>query len=73
MTMRYRLAVLRTLKCPGVLVEAAYLSNDAEARRVATPEFRAKIAESIADGIDRYAATLAAVRPPPAPEENKKK
>jgi N-acetylmuramoyl-L-alanine amidase len=29
---RYRLAVLRTLNCPGALVEAAYLSNDTEAR-----------------------------------------
>lgn len=69
---RYRLAVLRTLKCPGVLVEAAYLSNDAEARRVATPEFRAQIAESLAEGISKYAATLAVLRPPP-PEAEKKK
>jgi N-acetylmuramoyl-L-alanine amidase len=67
---RYRLAVLRPLKCPGVLVEAAYLSNDGEARRVATPEFRAQIAESLADGIDSYAATLAALRPP-VPPDNK--
>lgn len=64
---RYRLAVLRPLKCPGVLVEAAYLSNDTEARRVATPEFRAQIAESVADGIGNYAAVLAALRPAPAP------
>jgi N-acetylmuramoyl-L-alanine amidase len=64
---RYRLAVLRTLKCPGVLVEAAYLSNDAEARRVATPEFRARVAESLAEGVANYAATLAALRPAPPP------
>jgi N-acetylmuramoyl-L-alanine amidase len=62
---RYRLAVLRTLKCPGALVEAAYLSNDTEARRVATPEFRAQVAESLAEGISAYAATLAALRPEP--------
>jgi N-acetylmuramoyl-L-alanine amidase len=64
---RYRLAVLRPLHCPGVLVEAAYLSNDAEARRVATPEFRARIAESLAEGIGNYAAVLAALRPAPRP------
>lgn len=62
-----RLAVLRTLKCPGVLVEAAYLSNDAEARRLATPEFRQKIAGALADGIQDYAATLATLRPAVAP------
>ncbi len=61
---RYRLAVLRTLNCPGVLVEAAYLSNDEEAKRVATPEFRQQIAESLAEGIGAYAATLAVLRPP---------
>jgi len=58
-----RLAVLRMLDCPGALVEAAFLSNDAEARRVATPEFRQKIAEAIADGVDAYAAMLAALHP----------
>ena len=60
---RYRLAVLRTLHCPGALVECAYLSNDAEARRIATPEFRQQIAEALAEGIASYAATLAALRP----------
>ena len=63
---RYRLAVLRTLHCPGALVEAAYLSNDAEARKLATPEFRQKIAEALANGIRNYAAALATLRPAPA-------
>jgi len=64
---RYRLAVLRPLSCPGVLVESAYLSNDAEARRVATPEFRQQIAEAMAEGVSNYTAALAALRPAPAP------
>jgi N-acetylmuramoyl-L-alanine amidase len=63
-----RQAVLRMLDCPGALVECAYLSNEAEARRVATPEFRQLIAESLATGVQDYAATLAALRPtPPSP------
>jgi N-acetylmuramoyl-L-alanine amidase len=70
---RYRYAVLRTLACPGVLVEAAYLSNDVEARRVATPEFRQQIAEALAEGIAGYAATLAALRPAIPPETAKAK
>ncbi|MBI2815043.1 MAG: N-acetylmuramoyl-L-alanine amidase [Opitutae bacterium] len=65
---RYRLAVLRTLNCPGALVECAYLSNDAEAKRVATPEFRQQIAEALAEGISNYSATLAALRSTPSPE-----
>ncbi|HTX66496.1 MAG TPA: N-acetylmuramoyl-L-alanine amidase [Opitutaceae bacterium] len=60
---RRRLAVLRMLDCPGALVEAAFLSNDAEARRVSTPEFRQQIAEAIAAGVDAYAAELAALHP----------
>ncbi|MSU46198.1 MAG: N-acetylmuramoyl-L-alanine amidase [Lacunisphaera sp.] len=62
---RARWAVLCLLSCPGVLVECAYLSNDAEARRVATPEFRQQIAEALATGVQNYAATLAALRPAP--------
>jgi N-acetylmuramoyl-L-alanine amidase len=64
-----RQAVLRMLDCPGALVECAYLSNDAEARRVATPEFRQTIAESLAAGVENYAADLATLRPPPPPEK----
>lgn len=68
---RGRLAVLRFIECPGALVECGYLSNDAEARRIATPEFRQKIAEGLAAGLRSYATALAALRPPsgavPAP------
>jgi N-acetylmuramoyl-L-alanine amidase len=64
---RYRLAVLRPLLCPGVLVESAYLSNDTEAKRVATPEFRQQIADALAEGLANYAAALAALRPVPPP------
>jgi N-acetylmuramoyl-L-alanine amidase len=58
-----RLAVLRMLDCPGVLCECAFLSNDAEARRVATPEYRQEIAAALAEGVESYAAALAALRP----------
>jgi N-acetylmuramoyl-L-alanine amidase len=60
---RGRLAVLRFIECPGALVECGYLSHDAEARRLATPEFRQKIAESLAAGLQGYAATLEALYP----------
>ena len=63
---RGRRAVLRLLDCPGALVECAYLSNDAEARRVATPEFRQQIAMALAAGLHNYAAALDALRAPPA-------
>lgn len=62
---RARKAVLRMLDCPGVLVECAFLSNDAEARRVATPEFRQQIAEALAAGVKNYAEALAALQPIP--------
>ena len=57
------LAVLRGLNCPGVLIESLFLSNDAEARRAATPAYRQQIAESLAAGIRSYAAVLDTLRP----------
>ncbi|MDI1248165.1 MAG: N-acetylmuramoyl-L-alanine amidase [Lacunisphaera sp.] len=66
-----RQAVLRMLDCPGVLVECGYLSNDAEARLIATPEYRQQIAEALADGVTDYAATLAALRAAAGPEAAK--
>ena len=76
---RARWVVLRFAGCPAALIEAAFLSHDAEARRVATPEFRQQIAEAIAGGVDDYAATLAALPRPatlpaktPAPRASSK-
>jgi N-acetylmuramoyl-L-alanine amidase len=55
----HKFAVLRLTKCPAVLVEAGFLSNDAEARKINTPAYRQKIAEAIAAGIKDYAADVA--------------
>lgn len=57
-----RLAVLRGAECPAALIEAAFLSNNTEAVRLATPEYRQQIAQAIADGIDGYSGALAALR-----------
>jgi N-acetylmuramoyl-L-alanine amidase len=59
-------AVLRGLKCPAVLVESVFLSNDAEARRAATPEYRQQMAEALARGIGAYADALDKISPKPA-------
>ena len=59
---RARFAVLRDLECPGVLIEGGYLSNETEARKIATPEWRQKLAQSIADGVTGYRAALAEAR-----------
>lgn len=60
-------AVLKTLNCPGVLVEPAIINNDADARRVALPVFRQQIAEALAAGVRDYVATLDSLRPGPQP------
>jgi N-acetylmuramoyl-L-alanine amidase len=59
---RARWAVLRLVECPAILVESGYLSNNGEARKIATPEYRQKIAESIADGVAAYANALEGLR-----------
>lgn len=51
-------AVLRGLNCPGVLVEAVFLSNPIEGKKATTSAYRQQIAEAIADGIVAYAAVV---------------
>jgi N-acetylmuramoyl-L-alanine amidase len=55
---RARFVVLRDLDCPGILVEGGYLTNDAEARRIASPEWRTRLAKAIAGGIIEYREAL---------------
>ncbi len=47
--------VNRHATMPAALVETAFVSNRADAARLATPEFRQKVAVALADGIDDYA------------------
>jgi N-acetylmuramoyl-L-alanine amidase len=56
--------VLRLAPCPAVLVESGYLTNDAEARKLATPAYRQQIAEGIANGVRAY---VGLGQPPPLP------
>ncbi len=56
---RARWTVLTGLKIPGVLFEGGFLSNPAEARKIATPAHRKKIAVALAKGIDNYREALA--------------
>lgn len=59
---RARFKVIRLAVCPAVLIEAGYLSNDVEARKIATPAYRQSIAESIAQGVKNYAAAIIEAR-----------
>ena len=45
------LGVLRGQHCPAVLVEGGYLSNPQEARRIADPAYRQKLAEAVAQAL----------------------
>ncbi|MCU0792228.1 MAG: N-acetylmuramoyl-L-alanine amidase [Opitutaceae bacterium] len=51
---RARFAVLRLVDCPAVLVEAGYLSNDAEALLIASEAYRARIAKAVAEAVVAY-------------------
>jgi N-acetylmuramoyl-L-alanine amidase len=50
--------VLQSLPCPGVLVEPAYITNPMEALRAYSPDFRQKVAEALADGLNAYAEQI---------------
>jgi N-acetylmuramoyl-L-alanine amidase len=45
------MTVLRGQNCPAVLVEGGYLSNPREAKRIADPAYRQKLAEAVASAL----------------------
>ena len=45
------MTVLRGQNCPAILVEGGYLSNPREARRIADPNYRQKLAEAVAKAL----------------------
>ncbi|MEI7651075.1 MAG: N-acetylmuramoyl-L-alanine amidase [Verrucomicrobiota bacterium] len=55
---RARFAVLRTLSCPGVLVEGGFISSRKEGAQIKEDAYRQKIAEAVAIGVAEYAARV---------------
>src|ERR1035437_5413764 len=51
---RARFAVLRDAVMPAVLIEAGFMSNPAEGRKIFTSEYRQKMARAIVDGLLAY-------------------
>lgn len=53
-TLESNFKVLRETVIPSVLVETAFISNPAEEKLLQDPQFRSKIAQAIARGIERH-------------------
>ena len=51
---RARYAVLRTAEMPAVLIEAAFMTHPADARRIYDPALRRQMAQAIVDGVLAY-------------------
>lgn len=62
---RARFVVLREAQCPAVLIEGGFLTNAMDARRIASPKWRDRLAEAITEGVAAYDALARTLRPPP--------
>ena len=56
---RARFVVLRDINIPGVLIEGGFLSNSQDGIRIATPQYRQLLAQSILQGIQSYNRAMA--------------
>jgi N-acetylmuramoyl-L-alanine amidase len=56
------MTVLRDQRRPAVLLEGGYLSNPEEAKLIATPEFRQKLAEAVVEALGVDVPTLTTLR-----------
>ena len=55
---RFRFSELRDIKLPAVVCRLGYLSHKDEAQKLGTPEYREIIAQSLSEGVQRYAKFL---------------
>jgi len=56
------MTVLKDQRRPSVLLEGGYLSNPEEAKLIATPEYRQKLAEAVAEALGVNPPTLTTLR-----------
>jgi len=55
-----RFAVLKPLIMPGVLVEAGFMSNPNESKRLSDPQYRKRVARAVSDGIEGFCRAVEA-------------
>jgi N-acetylmuramoyl-L-alanine amidase len=55
---RSRFEVLRDARMPAILIEGGFMTNPADAKNIYDAKFRAKMAQSIVDGIIAYKRTV---------------
>jgi N-acetylmuramoyl-L-alanine amidase len=53
---RARFVVIRDAPCPAILIEAGFLTNSAEERKLLNPDYRKRLAKAITEGILSYKA-----------------
>ena len=56
---RARFVVIKNVTIPGILIEGGFMSGTPDARLIATPEYRQRIAQCILDGVNRYKEAVA--------------
>ena len=49
-----RFHVLRNISIPAVLVECGFLSESAEGQRIATAQYRQRLGQALAQGVQNY-------------------
>ncbi|ABF40156.1 N-acetylmuramoyl-L-alanine amidase [Candidatus Koribacter versatilis Ellin345] len=54
--------VLIGANMPSILAEISFLSNPADEKKLKTPEYRQKIAESLYKGVSKYVSSLSSVK-----------
>ena len=55
---RANFKVLKDIVCPGILVEAGFISNSREGSKIASSAYRQKLAQGITSGIMQYDRSL---------------
>lgn len=55
---RARFAVLRSLNCPGVLIEGGFVTHPVEGRNLGSAAYRERLADAIAEGVLNYQKRL---------------
>lgn len=56
---RARFVVIKNVTIPGILIEGGFMSGAPDARLIATPEYRQRIAQCILEGVNRYKEAVA--------------